>query len=85
MLTSVRPLLRSAGEPDGEIIYQGGPAEVVITPGAVAVLCQTLAWRKLADPRRPGDLLISAPGQVPQRDLARGCRITPGRDLSPSG
>lgn len=52
MLASVRPLLRPAEEPDGEIIWRGSRAEVVTEPGAVWLPCETIAWHKLADPRR---------------------------------
>jgi hypothetical protein len=48
----VRPLLRSANEPGGEIISLSTPAEVITEPGALPMPCEVLAWHKLANPRR---------------------------------
>lgn len=48
----MRPLLRPAEEPDGEIIWRGGPAEVTVEPGAHRMPCETVAWHRLVDSRR---------------------------------
>jgi hypothetical protein len=53
MLTTVQPLLRPAEEPDGEIIpSRDRLAEVVTSPDALGTPCETIAWHKLAEPRR---------------------------------